>query len=125
MYDLALLNAARAFALVCFADGRLVPTESLRFHSTVASDPEFKSVPDGDIADAWAKAVKEVEKAQSFGGPLVAIRTDTKTEAQKAMIMRIAQAAVVADRELLAQENGAIFSLAEALGLDPAQYQGG
>ena len=36
--------------------------------------------------------------------------------------MRVAQTAVVADGKLEAQENQAIFSLAEALGLDPAKF---
>jgi tellurite resistance protein len=36
--------------------------------------------------------------------------------------MRVAQAAVVADGKLEAQENQAIFSLAEALELDPGNF---
>lgn len=45
------------------------------------------------------------------------------TEAtEKALMMRIAQAAVVADGKLEAQENVAVRTLAEALGLDAGKY---
>jgi tellurite resistance protein len=122
MYTPPLLNAARAFAMVSFSDGNIDPTENKRFASAVKSDPYMKNETDGDIADAWVKAVKEVQAAQSFGGALLAIRSEMKGEPEKAMVMRIAQAAVVADKKIEVQEIGALRALADALGLDPMAY---
>jgi tellurite resistance protein len=117
-----LLNAARAFAMVSFSDGRLAPTEAQRFADLASKDPALGHSGHADIADAWTKAANEVHAAQSFGGALIAIRTEITDASDKAVVMRIAQAAVVADGKLEAQENVAISSLADALGLDPKAY---
>ena len=75
-----------------------------------------------EIADAWSQASREVHAAQSFGPALLAIRTEVTAEAERALMMRIAQAAVVADGKLEAQENVAVSTLAEALGLETDKY---
>ncbi len=117
-----LLNAARAFAMVGFADGKLAPAEAQRFAHMASHDPALSHSGHAEIADAWTEAAHEVHTAQSFGTALIAIRTEITEAADKAVMMRVAQAAVVADGKLEAQENQAIFSLAEALGLDPKAY---
>jgi tellurite resistance protein len=118
-----LLNAAaRAFAMVSFSDGRFSPKEKSRFEKFVASEPALKPAVEADVGAAWALAEKEVLTAQSFGGVLVTVRTEVKTAADKAVVMRAAQAALVADEKDELQENLAIRTLAEALGLDPGKY---
>ncbi len=117
-----LLNAARAFAMVSFADGRLAPSEAQRFTKLAEREPVLSVGGHAAIQDAWEQASREVHAAQSFGSALLAIRTQVTNAADKALLMRVAQAAVVADGKLEAQENQAIFSLAEALGLDPKSY---
>ena len=117
-----LLNAARAFAMVSFADGRLTPLEAKRFATLTSSDPAFANCGHAEVADAWTKASNEVHAAQSFGTALVTIRTEITAAADKAVLMRAAQMALVADGKLEQQENVAISALAEALGLEPRNY---
>jgi tellurite resistance protein len=117
-----LLNAARAFAMVSFADGKLSPAEAQRFARIASRDPDLNHAGHAEIADAWEEASREVHEAQSFGAALLAIRSGVYNDSDKAVIMRLAQAAVVADGKLELQENKALSSLAEALGLDPAKY---
>lgn len=117
-----LLNAARAFAMVSFADGRMSPAEAQRFSRVASQEPALTRFGHLQAADAWAVASKEVHEAQSFGSALLAIRTEITDADGKELMMRVAQTAVVADGKLEAQENQAIFSLAEALGLDPAKF---
>jgi tellurite resistance protein len=117
-----LLNAARAFAMVAFADGVLAPAEAQRFARLAVKDPAFSHHGHAEISDAWNQAAHEVHTAQSFGAALLAIRTEISSAEDKAVIMRLAQAATVADGKLEMQENQAIFSLAEALELDPKTY---
>lgn len=117
-----LLNAARAFAMVSFSDGRLAPIEASRFARIADNDPAFANAGHAEIAEAWETAAREVHAAQSFGTALVTIRTEITDAADKAIVMRVAQQAVIADGKLEAQENVAISTLAEALGLDPKAY---
>lgn len=117
-----LLNAARAFAMVAFADGRLAPVEAGRFAAIAARDPAFANFGHAEIADAWTQASGEVHAAQSFGTALVTIRTEITQPADKAVLMRVAQLALIADGKLEAQENLAIKALAEALALDAKNY---
>lgn len=117
-----LTNSARAFTLVALADGKISPSEEHRFARFVAGEAAIKGSTQGDIRAAWNAAVKEAEGAQSFGGQLVAIRTFARTAEDKAMMMRAAQSALVADNKLELQENAAVIALAEALGLDPNKF---
>jgi tellurite resistance protein len=117
-----LLNAARAYAMVAFSDGRLTPIEAKRFVSICAHDPAFANFGRSDIADAWTQASNEVHAAQSFGTALVTIRTEITDPGEKGTIMRVAQTATIADGKLEPQENVAVSALAEALGLDPKNY---
>lgn len=117
-----LLNAARTFAMVSFSDGRLSPIEAQHFASFANKEPALNHSGHAEIAEAWEQAAREVHAAQSFGTALVTIRTEITSAADKALLMRVAQAALLADGKLEAQENQAIYSLAEALGLDPANY---
>ncbi len=117
-----LLNAARAFAMTAFADGKLSPVESHRFASVAAREPLLNIHGHAEIADAWAQADREVHAAQSFGAALLSIRSEVTDQAGKALMMRVAQSAVIADGKVELQENIAVTSLAEALGLDPNKY---
>ena len=117
-----LINTARAFSLVALADGKISPSEEHRFARFVSGQSDFKGASQAEIRDAWNAAVKEAEGAQSFGGQLVQIRTYARSDADKKMMMKAAQAAAVADNKLEAQENAAVIALAEALGLDPNKY---
>lgn len=117
-----LLNAARAFAMVSFADGNLAPSEAQRFARLAASDAAFANCGHAEIAEAWTQAAREVYEANSFGSALVAIRSEITDAPDKAAIMRLAQAAVVADGKVELQENKAIAMLADALGLDPESF---
>lgn len=117
-----LLNAARAFAMVSFADGKLAPSEAQRFAHLAAKDPAFANSGHAEIADAWTLAAREVHEANSFGAALVTIRAEVTDAREKAAVMRLAQAAVVADGKIELQENKAIAMLADALGLDPESY---
>ncbi|HVY90547.1 MAG TPA: TerB family tellurite resistance protein [Hyphomonadaceae bacterium] len=119
----ALLDAAaRAFAMVAYSDGNLVLTEETRFAKFAATDAALSACPREDVKTAWAQAVKEVQASPSFGEPLLAIRTEIKSDQDKQAVMRAAEAAVVADGKVEQQENLAIQKLAEALGLDPEDY---
>jgi tellurite resistance protein len=119
----ALLNAAaRAFAMTALSDGKIDPVEERRFVSFVAGEPALRSAAQSDIAAAWTEAVKEVQASSSFGGPLVMIRTEARSQGDKLLMMRAAQTAVAADQKLELQENVAVQKLAEALGLDPESY---
>ena len=118
----ALLNAARAFAHVCNADGRIAEIEIRRFADVIKNEPWIANESPDAIALAWEEAVKAVEEARSFGGPLVPIRMEVTDPQMKALMMRVAQAAVVADVRLEDQEGIAIRMLADALGLDPDNY---
>jgi tellurite resistance protein len=117
-----LLNAARAFVLVSFSDARLTPSEEARFARLAAGEPGLKNASQDDVRAAWRQAVKEIQASQSFGGPLVSIRSEITAKGDKLVMMRAAQAAVVADNKLELQENAAVRSLAEALELDPESY---
>jgi tellurite resistance protein len=117
-----LLNAARAFAMVSFSDGNLAPAEAHRFAKLAAGEPALKLAGHAQIAEAWEQAAREVHAAQSMGSALIAIRTEVTSAADRALVMRIAQSAIVADGKLELQENQAVSSLAEALGLDPENY---
>jgi tellurite resistance protein TerB len=118
-----LLDAcARAFALVAFADGKLSPAEEHRFARFVAGEQALKSCALADVKSAWAQAVRDVKSSPSFGAPLLVIRTEVASPADKAIVMRAGQAALVADNKLELQENAAIRTLAEALGLDPEKF---
>jgi hypothetical protein len=117
-----LLNAARAFALVSFSDARLSASEEARFARQAAAEPALRGASQADVRAAWAQAVAEVKSSQSFGGPLVSIRSEITAPDDKLLMMRSAQAAVVADNRLELQENAAVRSLAEALALDPNIY---
>ena len=63
-----------------------------------------------------------MKASPSFGAPLITIRTEVASAGDKATVMRAAQAAVVADNKVELQENVAVRTLAEALGLDPEEY---
>lgn len=122
MLSPALLNAARAFAHVSYSDGSIAADEIKRFAQIVAAEPWIANESPDAIAAAWEEAVKEVENAPSFGGPLLSIRSAMIHPDEKELMMRVAQAAIIADRKLEDQETGAIRMLADALGLDPENY---
>jgi tellurite resistance protein len=118
-----LLDAcSRAFAMVAYADGSLTAAEEHRFARFVAGDASLKTTSQTDVRAAWKQAVTDVKASSSFGGPLVIIRTEVFSPADKATVMRAGQAAAVADNKLELQENAAIRQLAEALGLDPEKF---
>ncbi len=118
-----LLDAcARAFAMVAFADAKLSASEEHLFARFVAGDPALKTSAPSDVRAVWNQAVKDVKASPSFGAPLLAIRAEVFSPADKATVMRAGQAAAVADSKLELQENAAIRKLAEALGLDPDKY---
>jgi tellurite resistance protein len=52
----------------------------------------------------------------------VTIRTEITDAREKAVVMRVAQTATIADGKLEPQENVAVSALAEALGLEPKNY---
>jgi len=114
--------AARAFAMVSLADGNLSSSEEHRFARFAARDEALKAAKLPDVRSAWLHAVKDVQASPSFGAPLITIRTEITSNADKAAVMRAAQAAAVADGKLELQENVALRTLAEALGLDPEEY---
>lgn len=123
MAKLSLLEAAaHAFAMVSFADAEISPSEQRRFKDFVGGELDLKEATPDQTAAAWDKALADVEASQSFGGPLVQIRTSVSSTAERALIMRAAQAAVVADEVDEPQEDSAIWALAEALGLKPEDY---
>jgi len=115
--------AARAWAIVCLADGRLVPLEERRFLSFVAMDKAFAGIPPTEAAAAWLRAFEAVSKGPDYR-PYVAGIADAAAGSTEAgpMIMRAAQAALIADRVETPQEIGAVQALAEAMGLDPSAY---
>lgn len=114
--------AARAFAMVSLADGNVSPSEEHRFARFAAGDAALKIAKLPDVRSAWSQAVKDVKASPSFGAPLITIRTEITSAEDKATVMRAAQAAAVADGKLELQENVALRTLAEALGLDPESY---
>jgi tellurite resistance protein len=123
MSSTSLLDAvAHAFAMVSFSDGRLELVERARFGKFCASDPALAALDQADVPDAWAEAIAEVQNSPSFGDALLVIRNAATTDMDKAVVMRAAQAALIADDREEEQENIAIAKLAEALGLDPDAY---
>lgn len=115
--------AARAWAVVCLADGRLVPLEERRFLSFAASDAAFAEMSPGEAAAAWLRAFEAVSGGPDYGRflPDIAGAAAGSVHAP-AVIMRAAQAALIADRVEAPQETGAIQALASALGLDPSAF---
>jgi tellurite resistance protein len=119
----ALLNAAaRTYVMVCLSDGRMVPVEDLRFTSTLAAIPAFRSMAPQDVKAAYARAKEAVTDAESFAAPIASIAAEASGAADKTAIMRVAQAALIADGRVELQENACVAMLAEALGLDPAAF---
>ncbi|MEZ5938218.1 MAG: TerB family tellurite resistance protein [Hyphomonadaceae bacterium] len=121
MSDNTLLTAAaRAFAVVCYSDGRLAPAEQQRFAAHLRSDPAFRSLDDGAIETAWTEAFRTVSETGSYDSLLPAIAA--AGAADREAVMRAAQAALVADETIAPQEEGALAAIAKALGLDPSAY---
>lgn len=115
--------AARAWAVVCLADGRLVPLEERRFLSFVAADASFSGVSPSEAAGAWLRAFEAVSTGPDYARFLPEIAAGAAGSADApAAIMRAAQAALIADRVEAPQEGGAIRALATAMGLDPGGY---
>lgn len=115
--------AARAWAIVCLSDGRLVPLEERRFLSFAAAEPAFSDMAPADAAAAWLRAYNAVSGGPDYSKALPDIANAVAgSVAAPAAIMRAAQAALIADRFEAPQETGAIQAIAAALGLDPAGY---
>ena len=114
--------AAHAFAIVCLADGRLVPLEERRFLSFVADDPAFTGRTPEAAAAAWLKAFRAVSRSPDYSACLPVIAEAAASPVDKATLMRAAQGALIADRVEAPQEAGAIERLAQALGLEPRAY---
>jgi tellurite resistance protein len=115
--------AARAWAVICLADGRLVPLEERRFLSFAVADAALAGVSPTEAAAAWLRAYEAVAQGPDFGRylPEIASAAAASQDAPP-VIMRAAQAALIADRIVTPQETGAIRTLAAALGLDPEAY---
>ncbi len=123
MPDTSLLAAAaRAYAVVCFSDGRLSPLEARRFASFAAAEGALRTAPAEEIEAAWTAAVREVEATSDARKSLEAIAAFATTPSARAAVMRAAQAATVADRRVEPQEDAAVIRIAEALKLDPTAY---
>ncbi len=119
----ALLDAAaRAFAMVCLADGRVTPLEERHFLSFIEHDAALRQSAGRSVRAAWANALREIGKTKDFAPPVLAIATLVQSSADKETVMRAAQAALVADQEDKPNENAAIRALAIALKLDPEKY---
>jgi tellurite resistance protein len=119
----ALLEAAaRAFAMVCLADGRVTPLEERHFLSFIEHDAALRQSAGRSVRAAWASALRESGKTKDFAPPVLAIATLVQSQADKETVMRAAQAALVADQEDKPNENAAIRALAIALKLDPEEY---
>lgn len=115
--------AARAWAVVCLADGRLAPLEERRFLSFAASDAAFAEMSPAEAAAAWLRAFEAVSKGPDYSRFLPGIADAAAGSAHAAaIVMRTAQAALAADRIEAPQETGAIEALASALGLDPSAF---
>ena len=115
--------AARAWAVVCLADGRLVPLEERRFLSFAASDAAFAEMSPAEAAAAWLRAYEAVSGGPDYSRFLPGIADAVAGSVHApAVVMRAAQAALIADRIEAPQETGAIQALARAMGLDPAGY---
>ena len=118
-----LLDAAtRAFAMVCLADGRVSPLEERHFLSFVEHDAALRHSAGRAVRMAWANAMRDLANSKDFAPHATAIAKLATTEADKATVMRAAQAALVADHEDRPNESAAIRALAIALGLDPEKY---
>jgi tellurite resistance protein len=123
MSDTSLLAAAaRAYAIVCFSDGRLTPVEARLFASFAGNDETLRSATAGDIEAAWSLAAAEVEASADDRASLEAIAACATAPKARAAVMRAAQAATVADDRLELQENAAVRRIAQALKLDPETY---
>jgi len=119
----ALLDAAaRAFAMVCLADGRVTPLEERHFLSFIEHDAALRQSAGRSVRAAWATALREVGRTKEFEAPVLAIAALVHSTADKETVMRAAQAALVADQEDKPNENAAIRALAIALKLDPEEY---
>ena len=117
-----LLNAARAYAIIAYADGRPSLAEAHRFAAFAEEDPDLASDP-AAVAAAWSTAEAEVAaSAADDAEPMARLIAEVLTQGDKAAVMRAAQAAIVSDGRLAVQEDGRIAELAAALGLDPAAY---
>jgi tellurite resistance protein len=119
MADKFLTAAARAHALICRSDGRLVWPETHGLASAVRNDPAFSAYSAEEIEDAAAKAFISVMGDESFDDIALEIASRIKAPEERAAIIRVARAALVADAVRREQEDDAIRALALALGLDP------
>ena len=93
-----LAAAARAYAIVCFADGRLSPLEARRFASFASTEGALRTAAAGEIEAAWLEAVREVEAKSDVRASIKAIAARATTPSARAAVMRAAQAAAIADR---------------------------
>jgi tellurite resistance protein len=118
MSDL-LRAAARAYALMCYADGRLAPAEQARFAAYLKSEDAFASCADTDIETTWKQAFRDVWRDGGYGPSLPVIAAAAVDEPARDLMLRAARAALVADHVLAPQEEGALAAIAMALGRAP------
>jgi tellurite resistance protein len=115
-------GAAKAWAAVCLADGRLSPLEERRFLSFAKADPALSAASETEITASWTAAFAAASESTSYSPLLPQIVRAGDSEPARQAIMRAAQGAIIADREVLPQEAGAIEAIAKALRLDPGAY---
>ena len=111
--------AARAYALVCLADGRLANAESTGFRAFATADPAFAETEIAHVDAAWSGAQTFVAGLEMFDAVTPLIAGPCQDDAARDAVMRAAQAALIIDGENAAQENAAIAAIAESLGFDP------
>ncbi|MBI1339228.1 hypothetical protein GC169_03305 [bacterium] len=123
MSNIQLLEAAaKAYAVVCLSDGRLNEAEADRFARVMREQGGFETAGDADLADTWSAAIAAVSGAPDYTDALNRIAAEAVSREDRLVMMRAAQAAVIADGRLADQENTAVRALAAAFGLDPDAF---
>lgn len=116
----ALEAAARAYALVSFADGRLTPAEECGFRDFAAADPAFEGAPAEARAAAWSDAMRAVlASGEHCRDVLEEITAASLPRAEEDAVLRAAQRAIVSDLDVKPQEEAWVAEIARALGRDP------
>ncbi|HJL17411.1 MAG TPA: TerB family tellurite resistance protein [Sandaracinaceae bacterium LLY-WYZ-13_1] len=120
-----LLSAvAGAFAFVACADAHLADDEVERFLGWVREEPAFAALKDRDLEPVFRDLARAFAADFDEGARRAteAVGAVKGSEEGRALVLRAAQIAVVADEKLKAVEETALARLCEALGVDPSDW---
>ena len=123
--DEQLANALDAsFILVAMADSQLDMREVTRFYETLKGKGPLNELISAEFEQAFNNIHEQLVENFELGYQKAsdAIRAYKGDSEKSELIIKLAQAAAVADEKLKDIENKAIAKICEMLGLDPKKY---